>query len=335
MMTNRERVHAALRFEKTDIVPYQVNFTKQMLDKMIVHSGNTAYLSTIDNHIAQTTLIKPEIEVKPGFFMDEYGVVWNKSGVDKDIGVVDSFILQDTADLDSLVLPPVDEAFIRGQMESFMARSKDNFRIAGIGFSLFERAWTLRGMENLLCDMIAEPEFVHALLDKITKRNLEIIDIALEYDIDCFLFGDDWGQQKGLIMGPSHWRTFIKPYLTQMYSKVHAAGKWIVQHSCGDIRDIMEDLIGIGLNVYQTFQPEIYGLDYAAQKLHGKITIWGGISTQRELPVKTAEEICEVTRQLLRAFPHGGLIAAPTHAIPGDVPPENVEAMISVLANQK
>lgn len=331
-VTNRERVIAALEFEKPDYTPYSLGFTEQMFEKMIAYAGSD-YVYSIDNHIHQFDLIKPQVEVGPERFRDEYGVVWNKSGVDKDIGVVDSLILEDPEDLDSFELPPVDEAFIREKMELMMNTAGERFRLVGIGFSLFERAWTLRGMENLLCDMITEPDFVHALLDKIMRRNLEIIDIALEYDIDGFYFGDDWGQQKGLIMGPAHWRTFIKPRLAEMYGRVHAAGKYVVQHSCGDVRDVMDDLHEVGLNLYQTFQPEIYGYDYAKQ-IYGKIAIWGGISTQRDLPVKTPEQIRAVTRELLAAFPHGGLVAAPTHAIPGDVPPENVEAMLEVLAAQ-
>ena len=120
-----------------------------------------------------------------------------------------------------------------------------------------------------------------------------------------------------------------------MYAKVRDAGKFVAQHSCGDIRAIMEDLYGLGLNVYQTYQPEIYGLDYAAKVMRGKIAIWGGISTQRDLPDKTPEEIQEITRETLNCFKdHGGLIAAPTHAIPDDVPPENIVAMLEVLKNQ-
>ena len=332
-MTNRERVIAALRFEHPDKTPYNVHFTGQMLQKMIAHTGCADYADRLDNHIVQVDLIKPQVEVRPDFFRDEFGVVWNKSGADKDIGVIDLPLLANPKDLDRFELPEVDEAFIRSCMDQLMAMSADNFRIANIGFSLFERAWTLRGMENLLCDMIIDPEFVHALMQRIVERNLKIIDIALEYDIDGFLFGDDWGQQKGLIMGPVHWHTFIKPYLARMYARVRAAGKFVAQHSCGDIREIMDTLHEIGLNMYQTFQPEIYGYDYAA-KIHGKITIWGGISTQRDLPVKNPEQIRAITRELLCAFPDGGLVAGPTHAVPGDVPPENILAMLSVLENQ-
>lgn len=300
---------------------------------MIAHTGKENYKETIGNHILMIDLIKPQIEVKPEFFRDEYGIIWNKSGADKDIGVVDEYLLEDADDLEDLKIPEVDEAFIREKMEELVNTARDRFRIAGIGFSLFERAWTLRGMENLLCDMIVDPDFVHALFEKITARNLKILDIALEYDIDAVYFGDDWGQQKGLIMGPKHWRNFIKPYLKKLYGRVHEAGKYVVQHSCGDVREVMKDLYEVGLNMYQTFQPEIYTYDYA-KVIDGKITIWGGISTQRDLPIKTPEEIKAITREILAAFPHGGLVAAPTHDVPFDVPPENIDAMLSVLQNQ-
>ncbi|HML49399.1 MAG TPA: uroporphyrinogen decarboxylase family protein, partial [Clostridia bacterium] len=332
-MTRRERVRSAILFENPRPVPYAVDFTEQMLQKMIAHTGNACFLDTLDNAIASAYLIKPEEEVRPEFFRDEFGVVWNKSGVDKDIGVVDAYCIEDPAQLDAYAFPPVDEAYIRGRMENLMRKKGDRFAIAAIGFSLFERAWTLHGMENLLCNMVADPEFVHALMGRIAERNLRILDIALEYDIDCFHFGDDWGQQKGLIMGPTHWREFIKPYLARMYGRVRQAGKFVSQHSCGDIRPVMEDLFEIGLNMYQTYQPEIYGLDYA-RKLEGKVTVWGGISTQRALPVKTPAEIEQITVELLRAFPSGGLVAAPTHAVPGDVPPENILAMLRVLDHQ-
>ena len=116
-MTNRERVYAALRFEKPDYVPHSIDFTQQMLDKMLVYTQNPGYLSTINNHFSVTHLCKPQVELQPDYFMDEYGVVWNKSGVDKDIGVVDKYLLQDPADLANYSLPPVDEAFIRQKME--------------------------------------------------------------------------------------------------------------------------------------------------------------------------------------------------------------------------
>jgi uroporphyrinogen decarboxylase len=333
-MTQREAVTAAIRFQSPFPVPYCVSFTHRMLEKMIAYTGNPYYEATLNNAINSAYLIKPETETGLGFFTDEFGVVWNRRGLDNDIGNVHAFLIKDYASLDRYQFPPVDEAYIRARMQALMDTAGDRFRVAAIGFSLFERAWTLRGMEDLLSDMVVEPGFVHDLLGRITERNLCIIRIALQYDIDCFHFGDDWGQQKELIMGPHHWRRFIKPCLEKMYSAVRNAGKFVSQHSCGDIRSVMDDLYDMGLSMYQTFQPEIYGLDYA-NKLRNRIAVWGGISTQQDLPAKPPAQVRRITQELLDAFPYGGLVAAPTHDIPGDVPPENVLAMMDVLNNQQ
>ncbi len=332
-MTNKERILKAINFEATDQIPYQVSFGKQAVENMIQYTGNKDYMHGVKSPITSVDLNKPQENLSPDRDMDEFGVIWNKSGADKDIGVIEGLLIEDEASFEHYTFPPVDEAFIREKMERLVKSDPDNFKVAMIGFSLFERAWTLTGMENLLCAMVEEPEFVHKLIGTICERNLQILDIALEYPFDCFHFGDDWGQQQGLIMGAPHWREFIKPYLKKMYDKIHAAGRYVSQHSCGDIRPVMEDLYEIGLNIYQTFQPEIYGLDYG-NYLHKKIAIWGGISTQADLPSKTPEEIRQIVRNTMKAFPNGGIIIGPTHALPFDVPPENIEAMLDEFEKQ-
>ncbi|NCB32188.1 MAG: uroporphyrinogen decarboxylase, partial [Clostridia bacterium] len=195
-------------------------------------------------------------------------------------------------------------------------------------FTLFERAWSLRGMENLLMDMIEEPQRVDALLDAICEYDLRVLDIALSYEWDGFHFGDDWGQQRGLIMGPHLWRRFIKPRMARLYARVKEKGLWVSQHSCGDLRDILDDLAEIGLNVYNTVQPEIYDLAALKRDYQGRLAFWGGISTQRDLSRGSPAEIAQITRQTLRLMARGGgYIAAPTHAVEFDVPPENLLAM--------
>lgn len=332
-MTARERVIAAINFQKPDRVPHSLGFTWQLNEKMIEYTGDPKYKTKLQNHIAYTSLLKPQVEVRPEHFMDEFGVIWDKTGLDKDIGVVENVLLEEPEDLETFEFPPVDEEYIRARLEKMCSGEHERFRVAAMEYTLYERAWTLRGMENFLCDMLMEPEFVDELLDKITDRLLAMLDIALEYDIDGIYFTDDWGQQKGLIMGPKLWRQYIKPRMAKLYKKIHDAGKYVVHHSCGDLREIMDEFYEIGVNVYQTFQPEIYGLDYA-KNIYGKIAIWGGLSTQRDLPTKSPDEVREITRQLLAAFPNGGLIASPTHTMPIDIPPENVMAMLDVLLNQ-
>jgi uroporphyrinogen decarboxylase len=229
----------------------------------------------------------------------------------------------------------VPEEILRKKFETLMNNGSDTFKYGSIGFSMFERAWTLRGMENLLTDMILEPDFVDELLDRICDYNMKIVDIGLEYDIDGFYFGDDWGQQSGLIMGPKHWRRFIKPRMARMYEKVRNSGKFVLQHSCGDIHEIFPDLIEIGLNAYQTFQPEIYNIDEIKKVYGSNLTFWGGISTQKLLPFGTPGEVKKETVRIMKILgQNGGYIAAPTHAVPGDVPVENMLMLIEIFQNQ-
>jgi hypothetical protein len=239
------------------------------------------------------------------------------------------------ADIKAVRMPEVPKDDIIKMYEILIQNSGDVFKIGAVGFSMFERAWTLRGMENFLTDMILEPDFANYLLDTICEYNLKIIDIGLQFDIDCFHFGDDWGQQSGLIMGPELWRKFIKPRMTRMYERAKSKGKFVSQHSCGDIHEIFPDLIDMGLDVYQTFQPEIYDI-YSVKKEYGsQLSFWGGISTQALLPFATPEEVREKATEIMHVMgKNGGYIAAPTHAVPGDVPPENIEMLIKVFQNQ-
>jgi len=336
-MTNRERVIAAIRHENPDYTPHNILFTVQMNEKMIEHTKNPRYAETINNHIMRVSLRKPHVplpEPDEGY-IDEFGVTWDTSGVDKDIGAVADYLIKDADELANYAPPPLDEDYYRSICEKASAAKGENFLSAGVGFSIFERAWSLCGMENLLCYMISDPEAVDALFSKLAARSIQKVKIGIEYDIDCFLFGDDWGQQRGMIMGPPLWRKLIKPHVAAMYAAAKSAGKFVGQHSCGDLREILDDLIEIGLDVYQTFQPEIYDLETYKKKLYGRLTIWGGISTQMDLPFKTPEEIYKITRDAIAIMGRGGgYIAAPTHEVPGDVPPENIEAMVRAFIEQ-
>lgn len=332
-MTKRERVIKAVNHETTDFTPYEIGFTKQEFERVAAYLKDPDFAQKIGNHLNGVYYdgYLYELPGQAGYWKDDFGVIWNRNGADKDIGVIDGFVIQEP-NAGSYILPELDKARLRSEYEKLASLTDGTFKYGSIGFSMFERAWSLRGMENFLIDMVTEPAFADELLDSITEYNLKIIDIALECDIDGFHFGDDWGQQKGLIMGPDYWRRFIKPRMARMYEKVKSKNKIVSQHSCGDIHEIFPDLIDIGLDIYQTFQPEIYDFVKTKREFGNHLTFWGGISTQRLLPYATPKEVKKTIKETIRVMgENGGFIAAPTHALPGDIPPENVVAMIEVL----
>ena len=332
-MTRREYVIKALRHEETELLPYHIDCTNQSHENLTKYTGDSLYTEKMGCYLHSVHYggWPTEITGKPGFFKDDYGVIWNRGGVDKDIGVIDHPIVVE-ADIESVPELFLDEDRLRRDIEAVLATAEDKFVYAGIGFSLFERYWSYCGMEDALAYMITDPEFTHALLDRICDYNLKIIDIFNEYPFDGVYFGDDWGQQKGLIMGPELWRTFIKPRIAKMYARAKKNGKFILQHSCGDIYQIFGDLIEIGLDCYQTFQPEIYDIVEVKKEFGDKLAFWGGISTQRLLPFATPEKVKEETRRIIEILKQGGgYIAGPTHALTFDIPSENIIAMLEVF----
>ena len=128
-------------------------------------------------------------------------------------------------------------------------------------------------MQNLLMDFYDHPEFVHELLNAIADYNIAQLNEALKYDIDAVYFGDDWGQQHGLQMGPKLWHEFIYPVLKRMYAAVHAGNKYVFIHSCGDVDELFDDLIGIGLNCFNPFQPEVMDVAALHQKYRGRLGV--------------------------------------------------------------
>jgi uroporphyrinogen decarboxylase len=165
--------------------------------------------------------------------------------------------------------------------------------------------------------------------------NIKIVEQASKFEIDGVMFGDDWGQQSGMIMGPKLWRRFLKPRLAKMYKKVKDAGLFVFIHSCGDVTEVFPDLIEIGLDVFNPIQPEVIDVYEIKKKYGDKLSFFGGISTQKLLPYGTPDDVKREVRKFAKEIGNnGGYIIAPAHATPGDVPVENIIALIEAVQNQ-
>ncbi|HUS73412.1 MAG TPA: uroporphyrinogen decarboxylase family protein [Sedimentisphaerales bacterium] len=332
-MDKREVVKLAIEGQKVPYVPWHCGFTVEAAEKLQKHFGQDDLDRVLDNHFVKLgSDIGFFTALGNDRFRDVFGVVWDRS-VDKDIGIVEECLLPEPT-LEGYEFPdPLDRRFFKDIPEN-ISRYSDCFRVFKIGFSLYERAWTLRGMENLLMDFLDRPDFVRELLRSIAGYNIAQAKQALKYDIDGIYFGDDWGQQTGLQMGPGLWREFIYPQLKRMYAVVREAGKYVIIHSCGKVDELFDDLIEIGLNCFNPFQPEVMDVFDLMKRYRGRLAFHGGLSTQRTLPYGSVEDVKNETAELLEAGRGGGYIFAPSHAVEGDVPLENMLAFIEVLHAQ-
>ncbi len=332
-MTKREIIKLVLDGGKPPYVPWSYKFTQEPLEMLKEHYGVDDLDPVLGNHILQ---LGSDIgffeQIAPDMYQDVFKVVWDRS-IDKDIGDATGIVLPEPT-LEGYEFPnPLDPRFF-ANIESECTKKPDMFRVFQIGFSLYERAWSMRGIENLLMDFYLNPDFVHELLDKICDYNIAQINEALKYDIDAIYFGDDWGQQKGLIMGYDIWKEFLYPRIQRMYGAARSAGKYVMIHSCGDVDELFPDLIDAGLNCFNPFQPEVMDVKEIIETYRGRLAFHGGLSMQKTLPFGTKEEVIAESKMLLELGREGGYIFSPSHSVESDTSLENILAFVEVAQAQ-
>jgi uroporphyrinogen decarboxylase len=200
--------------------------------------------------------------------------------------------------------------------------------------SVFERAWYLRGMEQLFADFVESPDFATAVLDRITEISCGTADRYARADVDVLGLGDDVSEQRGMLMSPATWRRWLKPRLAAIIASARAVKADVIvrYHSDGNPEAIIPDLIEIGVDVLNPLQPECMDPAAIKRRYGGDLAFWGAMGTQTTMPFGTPEEVARVVRERIDTVgAGGGLLLAPTHVLQPDVPWENIVAFFEAI----
>jgi uroporphyrinogen decarboxylase len=335
-MTPRDCVLDAIHHRQPAVVPYSLGFEGDIEQQLDEYYGGTDWKKRLVRFLTNVAAVDTDMKttIDATHNQDAYGGIWRTDRLpwhlEKPPLAQPSF--------DGYTFPSP-ATFYRPdwKQQGFetCANNHDTFLVGNLGWGLFERSWNLRGFETLLLDTVENPDFFEEALDRIMDLYLTFVDYTCELPVDAILFGDDWGDQRGIIIGPKRWRKFLKPRWARIYEAVHRHGKVVMHHSCGSVADIMPDLIEIGMDVLESVQPEAAGMNpYELKRKWGdKMTFMGCLGSQSTIPFGTPASIrAEVARLRAEMGQGGGYILSPAKPLQPGTPLENAVAVVEAFA---
>jgi uroporphyrinogen decarboxylase len=205
----------------------------------------------------------------------------------------------------------------------------------GIGGVVYETCWYMRGLERWYMDMVENPAFCEALLDRILKFWLDYYNgfMAEVGDIiDVVMIGDDLAGQNGPLFSPDFYRKIVKPRQKKLVQHIKSLTKAkIWYHTCGSCVEYIPDLIDNGIDILNPVQIGLVNMEpkKLKEKFGKKLVFWGGaIDAQHVLPFAKPSEVREHVRRNIEIFkPGGGYVFNNVHNIQIGVPPENIVAL--------
>lgn len=337
IITRKERVKKTIGGEEVDCTPFHTEMTSCLMESLAtyykVSTDRIEHL--IGNHLLYINFqyrrnYKP-VKPSPNLEIDEFGVTWDM----KKIATGDWGMVKHA--LNSPVLSKYNwpDAYAEGRFEhipDLVDKNPDRFNVLNSP-GIFDTCWHIRGFENFFMDMVSNTKFLNEMLDKALEFIIGLIE-TFPPQIDGFRFIGDWGKQKGLLMSKKHWDEFLKPRLKKAYEACKKRNVAIMVHSCGDIVELIPELIDLGVDVLDPIQPEAMDISFLKKEYGKYLTFLGGLGSQSTIPKGTSNDVRKEFEKTLKILGNGdGYIIGPAGALPTDVPVENVVALIEACHN--
>ena len=357
-MNSKERVITALRRTGTpDRVPIQFDLCRSLLDKFgemynIPVRYTTSYFEDVTYRISGNelrTAMGSDCVIVGGSLPTGYthrttedGCIVNEFGMKMRQGplymeVVEPPLAGTSSEAD-IMTHPFPDPYADGRMDdarSYTEKYKDVYFIVGdLELTIFEMSWHLVGLEKFMMDMAMGEAYVGALLDRVMEFSIAIGKQLVALGVDGIWVGDDFGAQNGMMISPNMWRQTFKPRHAEVFQELQTANPELIimYHTDGAVSPILEDLIEIGVDVFNPVQPNVPGHEPEVLKsqLGDRLSFWGAIDQQHLLPTGTPEEIeADVAEKIRVLGAGGGYMCAPAHIIQSDTSMVNVEAFLA------
>lgn len=356
-MKHRERVLAALSHERPDRCPMQISFTPEFAARLRAdmalqgqashnpHGGGNTYEleRALDQDMLLTSVGWANSYYQPGdAYVDEWGVGWTSHEYDTPFGTgryteITGHPLADDAAIASYQPPDPTRPELYTEAARVVQAYQSEYWIVGVTVTtIFETAWALRGLQQMLMDFVVDPDLADAVLEIPYQYHLAAARKLTELGVDMIWTGDDIGAQHAMLISPQHWRRFLKPRMAAFIAELKAINPAVkvAYHTDGNVIPVIPELIEIGVDVLNPVQPASMDPAQIGAQFGDQLCFWGSIDEQHSLPFGTPESIrAEVLQRLQTIGRDGGLILGPTHHVQLDTPLPNFWAMVETIRN--
>jgi len=333
-MTNRERAVTALERGIPDRVPlFELHIDERVRRRICPGCSYEDFAEQFDFDIVMTGTPSDNYRMNPvdrtkRLYRDEWGVLRQFS--EQTVSFPLEGPIQNERDLDRYVVPDPRDPFRFRSLIRLVERFREKRLIGMHVHDAFSYPSYLRGMDNLLMDLIDNSSLVHRLVEIGVKHSLDLMQRARELGAELFVFGDDYAGQQGPFMSPRHFDEFFLPGMREVVQAAKSLGAYTIKHTDGNITPILDRIVETGIHGLHPLDPEA-GMNIAEVKNRyvDRICVIGNIDTGRvlsEAPPREVEE--EVRKTICNIAPGGGYIISSANSIHVKVKPENYVAML-------
>jgi len=337
-MTSRERFLRAVDHKDLDRLPRDF-VSEGPVAESLIKALNLADINALkDKFKVDLEYVRVQIRCPYDDGRNIWGMKYSSAGLTENVSLHPLADATTVEDVDAHPWPSPDWADIDAfKAEAEIARNTGRAVSGSTWGSIFGEAYRLMGMDNFMMGLVLYPDVVHRIIEHLTNFFLEVdrrIFESCKGLIDITYHGNDFGTQRGLLFSREMWFDFYSAPLKKLFDQSHAYGLRPMFHSCGAVSELIDDLVGIGVEILDPVQNTAEGMNpkILKDKYGDKVAFHGCVSAQKVLPLGTPDEVREHVKEICDVMkPGSGYIFSSDQAITQDTPTENVIAMYEAV----
>ncbi len=337
-MLPRERFQAVVNGQKPDRFPMWFGGDPATLNNIAEYLGTNGTDETldalgIDFRTFRPEYVGPELET---YDDGSWETFWGLRRSGEFYGQAITHPLKDAESVEEVKDYdwPGQENWSVDHLQDQISAHSDYAIISGSWSPFFHAASDLLGFEKFLTSMITRPEIVKEVINRCFQFYFKLSKRAFDQvgsEVDLLFIGNDFGGQDGLLFSPDLWRKFFSEPIKDFVDLAHSYDAKFALHSCGDVAEIIPDLIQMGVDVLNPIQITAKGMKPVklVKEHRDELVFFGGIDEKKLLRNGSEQEIRSETRRIIDVLgAHDRYIVAPSHdyLLP-DIPAENIVSM--------